>query len=465
MSTIVTALGADVCKNRIVCWLLHECPDNPKRFYKDNRRKINKDDPLTFAADARGIHDLIQLLKSQENPALVLEPSGIHYAKLFATIAEREGVVIRWVAHEKVKQLRKLEGIKDKSDQLDAFLLALYALRYRTNYEAFVRFEPGTIARIREIGFELRALKRIKSPMQNRLQQHLAYEFPEVALRQSNPSKLDGLPPLYAWIAGEERHEKATGNDIYDRLRARSIAVEYGIQIADFSRFLATGVCNIYKQDWKMLEELSPLMSRDEFQPYLEVFDRFCFGIKTSAVVLGQIYPFQNFSSLEQFKSRLGFGVVQQSSGDSNKQRRERSAKHPRSALVSWVFAQITKVRPKFGGEEFSKVCTFYDRRMTEYRENPLQLEYRDGQSYIRKQRNLIESMRRKGYNDIVISQLEIQTDLFEQKMNMLIADNQSLKDMLRGVRSRKDYKILVQNQTAARATQYLYWALKAKLK
>jgi hypothetical protein len=465
MVTNVTALGADVCKNRIVCWLLHDCPDDPRQFYKDNRRKINKDDSLTFAADARGIHDLIQLLKSQDNPALVLEPSGIHYAKLFAVIAEREGIMIRWVAHDKVKQLRKLEGIKDKNDQVDAFLLALYALRYRRKLDAFVRFEPGKIARIREIGFQLKALKRIKQPIQSRLKQHLAFEFPEVALKTSNPSKIDGLPPLYAWIAGIERGEGAKGNNLYDRVRERSIAVEYGIQIADFSKFLATGVCDIYRQDYKMLEELSGLLFSDEFVPYLEVFDRFAFGVKTAAVVLGQIYPFENFSSLEQFKSRLGFGVVDDSSGDSNKRKRERTAKHPRTALVSWVFAQVVKARPKVGGQEFAKVCAFYDRRMMEYCDNPLQLEYRDGQSYIQKQRRLIESMRRKNYNDIVISQLEMQTDLFEQKMNMLIADNQSLKDMLKGVRFGKDYKILVQNQTAARATQYLYWALKARFK
>lgn len=467
MISNVTALGADVCKNKIVCWLLHEVPDDPRQFYKDNKRKFNKDDSLTFFADARGIHDLIRFLKQHENPALILEPSGIHYAKLFATIAEREGIIIRWVAHEKVKHLRKIEGIKDKDDRVDAYLLALYALRYRRKPDAFVRFEPGKIARIREIGFQLKSLNRIKSPMQNRLQQHLAYEFPEVALKRSDPSKVDGLPPLYAWLAGYERGEGAKGNARYENLRRKSIATEYDIEIANFSRFLASGVCDVHLQKQSLLEELSELLQHDEFQPYLEVFKRFCFGLNTIAVVLGQVYPFENFSSLEQFKSRLGFGMVERSSGDSNKQKREKAGRHPRTAMVSWVFSQIVKVasRPKYGGDEFQKVCDFYDRRMKEFKDDPLRLEYQDARNYVQRQRNLVESMRRKKYNEIVIGQLEMQTDLFEQKMEMLISDNKSLKNMLKGIRTRKDYKILVQNQTAARVVKYLYYALKSELK
>ncbi|MEA5472143.1 IS110 family transposase [Spirulina sp. 06S082] len=466
MVTNVTALGADVCKDRIVCWLLHEAPSSPRDYYRANKRRISKHDPLTFFGDSEGISNLIDLLKSQQNPALVLEPSGIHYAKLFAIICQKERIPILWVGHDKVKQLRKLESIKDKTDQLDAFLLALYALRYRNNKDAFVRFEPGAIARIREMSLQLKALNRIKSPSENRLKQQLAHEFPEVALREIKPSETDGLPPLYAWIAGIERADHTSGDTTYNNLRSRSIATQYDIEISQFSRHLAKNVCDCSLQEWEMLKELYELLQREEFQPYLEVFERFNFGIKTVAVVLGQVYPFENYSSLELFKSRLGLGMVENSSGVSEKSKRERSSKHTRTGLVLWVFSAICcKHRSKPKGPEFKKVCDFYDRRLKEFQDNPLQLEYREGQRYLDQQRNFIKSLRRKGADDMIINQMELSLQILEKRIDGLVAENKSLKGIVKGIRDRKGYKVLLQNQTAARAAQYLYWALKARLK
>lgn len=78
-------VGLDVCKSSVVACLLTEFPANPKQFFRSAEFP-------TFKTQLVGIQALLEL----KPDIAVMEPSGVHYSKLWAKVLELEGIEVRY---------------------------------------------------------------------------------------------------------------------------------------------------------------------------------------------------------------------------------------------------------------------------------------------------------------------------------------------------------------------------------
>ncbi|NES68445.1 MAG: transposase [Okeania sp. SIO2D1] len=202
-------IGGDVCKSSLVCWELVKQPGKLKQIFSNEKRKFSKSkpDPLTIQANKSSLADFEAYLLGDRELAkakvkadcLVLEPTGIHYAKVWAIVAEYVGVEVRWVGHQESVFTRRSERLPNKNDQADALALAAYAWKHWEQPEYFLDFQPDPIAEIRNLYYQMNSLIRVQSPLINRTRQQLAEEFPEAAIARLETSERDGLQPLFVW--------------------------------------------------------------------------------------------------------------------------------------------------------------------------------------------------------------------------------------------------------------------------
>lgn len=334
-----TVIGGDICKSSIVCWKLDEIPTDLRKYFRDNKR-LKRTDPLTFNLNSESVGKFVEFLQTSDG--LVMEPTGGNYSYLWAKIAETHQIPVFWVGHPEVKYLRKSERLPDKNDQADAIALAVYGLKHWDKPEAFLKFEPGLIKEINDRYLQLHSLARIQSPIINRLRQQMAREFPEVAHVKSLPAG-DGLSPLWAWIAGRERYTNRGANK-YSKKYEKSVAPQYGIEISEFSRFLANQLCELHLHEFLLRRELDSLVYSPEFDHFNQVFNLYNFGLMVRAMLLVRCYPFSRFESEGAFKRRLGFGREEKSSGDMERFSKSGSSL-ARSELYLWCVTVVGKGR------------------------------------------------------------------------------------------------------------------------
>jgi hypothetical protein len=99
-------LGGDICKDRVVCWMLEKRPSHLRNYWKSEVKHRSKDpveDELTFYFTKKGISHLLKL----KPDAIVLEPTGVHYSWLLAHICQCEGIEVLWVGHAEATHYRK----------------------------------------------------------------------------------------------------------------------------------------------------------------------------------------------------------------------------------------------------------------------------------------------------------------------------------------------------------------------
>lgn len=282
-------LGLDICKSSVVACLLTERPTEPRQFYYDCKF-------YRFKADAAGIKEMLAL----EADIAVMEPTGINYMRLWGTHLARAGVELRLVGHKQLKNYREHLGFTDKDDDTDALALACYGFDYINESRRFVQIRDFPITRIRELVLRLAHLNRVQSPIINRARQDLAWQFPEVALVRSEWSEAaDDVPLLWGWLAGERLSKR------YDNLYAKTV----GLGITRTVRYHAKRICDLQREERLIELELHELLCDPQFELYRKVFARFGFGERNSALLLSQIYPFQNYldeSGKPSVKIRLG---------------------------------------------------------------------------------------------------------------------------------------------------------------
>lgn len=353
-------IGLDISKASISCCLISEEIDEPREFYY--RYNFHK-----FAATAHGINELIALIGSENvaNTIAIMEPTGVNYQMLWGTQLVRAGVEVRLVGHKELRSFREHHlGLPDKDDDADALALAIYGWDYIDTPRRFVQSRDRTIAHIRRLVLRLAHLNRVQSPIINRARQDLAWQFPEAALTRSLRSG-EKVPLLWGWLCGERQSAK------YDLLLERSI----GLGITDDVRRHAARICDLQREEILLEFELSKLMGQPQFLPYRKVFARFGFGRRVEALLLSQIYPFENYLatdgkpdikirkgrrsgkptkrhlSLRRFCKALGYAPSQESSGDLQKSKIVGGSDLCRKALWQWIFTRIEPVRARMAND------------------------------------------------------------------------------------------------------------------
>ncbi|MEG4319744.1 MULTISPECIES: transposase [unclassified Microcoleus] len=346
-------LGLDISKASVSACLLLEKPAEPRQFYYDyNFRK--------FDATAAGISALLEFIGNDvTNTIAVMEPSGINYQKLWGTMLARAGVEVRLVGHRELRSFREHHlGLPDKDDDADALALAIYGWDYFSNLRRFTQVRLPVIVEIRRLVLRLAHLNRVQSPIINRARQDLAWQFPESAFIRSVRS-VERVPLLWGWLCGQRQSVK------YDLMLESSI----GLGITDEVRRHAARICDLQREEMALEFQLSKLVGEPQFFPYRKVFARFGFGRRVEALLLSQIYPFENYLaadgkpdvkirkgrnsgkptkrylSLRRFMKALGCAPSQESSGDLRKSKVVGGSDLCRKALWQWVFTRIEPQR------------------------------------------------------------------------------------------------------------------------
>ncbi len=352
-------LGLDISKASVSACLLTEKPTEPRQFYYDC-------DFHKFEATAFGIRGLLALIGSDlTNTIAVMEPTGVNYQILWGTQLARAGVEVRLVGHKELRSFREHHlALPDKDDDADALALAIYGWDYLEVPRRFVQVRSQTIVEIRRLVLRLSHLNRVQSPIINRARQDLAWQFPEAAFVRSVRSG-EKVPLLWGWLCGQRQSVK------YDLMLEKSI----GLGIADELRRHAARVCDIQREEMILEFELSKLVSKPQFLSYRKVFARFGFGRRVEALLLSQIYPFENYLaadgkpeikirkgrnsgkptkrhlSLRRFMKALGYAPSQESSGDLQKSRVTGGSDLCRKALWQWIFTRIEPQRCRLAND------------------------------------------------------------------------------------------------------------------
>ncbi len=349
-------IGGDVCKSSLVCWEVTEQPGKLRQIFSHEKRKFSKSnpDPLTFHANKSGLAEFKNYLRGNHYLAkgkvradcLALEPTGIHYAKVWAIVAEYFGVEIKWIGHQESVFTRRSERLPNKNDQADALALAAYTWNHWGQNDYFLDFQPGLIAEIRSLYYQINSLLRIQNPLINRLRQQLAEEFPEAATASMETSKRDGLQPLFAWLA-KYRRKTLKKNSLWKNNYRDSCLRKYGVKISQFTKDFSYLTCRVNELEFQYRSRLTQLINSEVFKKYNLVFDEFNFNYRLRAIILIQIYPLTRFSNIKAFKRRLGMGKEQHQSGDMQFFRNFGSSQ-ARSQLLLWCRQRIVnkKFRP-----------------------------------------------------------------------------------------------------------------------
>jgi hypothetical protein len=158
-----------------------------------------------------------------------------------------------------------------------------------------------------------------------------------------------------------------------------------GLGIDEGVRFHAARICDIQREEMVVEFQLSKLVSEPQFLPYRKVFARFGFGRRVEALLLSQIYPFENYLAADgkpdvkirngrlsdkatkrhlsqrRFCKALGYAPSQQSSGDINRSRVSGGSDLCRVALWQWVFTRIEPQRARLKNEIGSRLGEIMD--------------------------------------------------------------------------------------------------------
>jgi len=352
-------LGLDISKASVSACLLTEKPTEPRQFYYDC-------DFYKFEATAFGIRGLLTLIGGDlANTIAVMEPTGVNYQLLWGTHLARAGVEVRLVGHKELRSFREHHlGLPDKDDDADALALAIYGWDYLEAPRRFVQVRSQTIVQIRRLVLRLSHLNRVQSPIINRARQDLAWQFPEAALVRSVRSG-EKVPLFWGWLCGQRPSVK------YDLMLEQSI----GLGIDEGVRFHAARICDIQREEMTVEFQLSKLVSEPQFLPYRKVFARFGFGRRVEALLLSQIYPFENYLAADgkpdvkirngrlsdkptkrhlsqrRFCKALGYAPSQESSGDINRSRVSGGSDLCRKALWQWIFTRIEPQRCRLAND------------------------------------------------------------------------------------------------------------------
>jgi uncharacterized protein involved in tolerance to divalent cations len=288
-------LGIDIGAKFVVAFCLDSLPVGIayKDYYKQNAKvaisKIRMDN--SKEGSSVNLNDAIELLTELKPDAIVMEPTGVWYSRLWARIAEHLGIEVKWIGHGDLAHLRGAYGFKDKDDRTDAFCLAVSYFDPIFNAgDSWLYWRVGAIAEVNNRLLEIKSLEATTKIFTQQIRQRLKYEFPEVADRCISMSRSkDGFTPWIGYLAGIHTYKRIE-ND-----HRKSIATSLSIELTQYTRDHAAAIAGNQIREVSLKSDLSQSLLDPEFDKYRETLDLFGFGYVMQATVLTNIYPFEKF--------------------------------------------------------------------------------------------------------------------------------------------------------------------------
>jgi hypothetical protein len=349
-------VGIDICKNSVAAVVLGELPSDVQSFFRSAQF-------LKLPATVEGIKELL----AHGATHAVMEPTGVHYARLWGYHLAKAGITLLMVDHSALKSHRKHLQLPLKNDNADALALACYGLEYMDQPRRFLRMRNSTIIEMRGLVLRIEHLNRCQSPLINHARQLLAWQFPEVALTKSESD--DDIPLLWGWLCGQRT------SDRYDRMYEKSV----GVGLESDVKFQAERIIHIITEKLDLQRKLALLAECEEFSEYRAVFDLFGFGDHLSAILLTQMFPFEDFLgsngkpirsksakgntqhvSLGRFKNCVGLGARDESSGDRNATA-VGGAALSRKSFWLWAMSRIAPQKSRGKTEYCQMLGSHYD--------------------------------------------------------------------------------------------------------
>jgi hypothetical protein len=353
---MIRVLGLDVSKDNVTTCLLTEFPE-PRQTYLEG-------DFERLYTNPKGLERLLALRPD----VAVLEPTGTNYSKIWCTKLAESGVKLALVGHNQLLTYRMSLDLPDKDDEADALALACYYMQYGHLPSRFVRQRDEIVTHMRDLVLRLHHLNRVQSPMINRVKQDLAWAYPERA-------KTDLSAHLFwRWLAGKAKSVK------YDLELKKTC----GSGLNHHVRWAAEQLYNLHLQEQILEVQLRECLSDARFLPYRKVMAAYGFGDRTTALIVSQIYPLENYLgpdgepivllsrgkeskdktlkrlSLRRFTSALGCANNRVWSGD-KKSSKKAGSELCRTALWQWVFTRIEVKRCRLKNERFTALAEEFD--------------------------------------------------------------------------------------------------------
>ena len=288
-------LGIDIGAKFVIAFCLEELPVSMSYtdYYKKNAKlglfKIRMDNNKN--EDGTALNRALELLKKIKPNAIVMEPTGVWYSRLWADLAEHLGIEVKWIGHADLSYRRGSYGFRDKDDRTDAFCLAVtYFDPVFNASNRWLNWRRGAVAEVNNLLLEINSLKTTTKILQQQIRQRLKHEFPEVAGRYiTNSRTKDGYTAWVGYIAGIHTFKQIRTE------RDKSIATALGIEITQYTRNHAMGICTNQMRDTALSNDLMLSLLDPCFDKYRPTFEAFGFGSIMQAVILSQVYPFEKF--------------------------------------------------------------------------------------------------------------------------------------------------------------------------
>lgn len=341
-------LGIDVSRNWAIVVLLCEFPCvSPLQYSKSIKEPVKgyarlkgniQLNEIAYKLECNA--EAIEIIKSLEADAIVLEPTGYWYASFWVNCAKKLGLDIYWISHQQTKTNRQhYFKTKNKDDYLDALTIALTyfdssGLDDLGNPPILRNYDYDSIDFLRRTFHEREQLVKNKNSLINQLRQRLCCEHPEIAQRDFDYIGVSGCNPTLGHIAGLKNNSR--------------IKDTAGTGISEYSQLLSLDI--ITYQDRIAVKELNlrEILELEQFKAYCQVFEQFLFGTVTQSLLLLHCYPIERFLvngkpyfrgdhdiSLRKFQAYLGLGYSYQVSGDT-------SAKHDK-VNKSWKGSDLVR--------------------------------------------------------------------------------------------------------------------------
>ena len=290
---------ADVC-----CHILTEYPSpNPEDYWHKMSRKSAENFPRFYSEQTskktrgcRTVIDFCHYLEKHRPDYAVIEPTGVHYSRLWSTILDSFDIKVLWVSHSALNSFRRTCGFSSdtKNDLIDALALAAYPFdksKLLANGEIderkYLIAQSGAITRLRELTQWLNHLARIQSPIINHIRQCLSWQFPECAKGRG--------AGLFPFLGDAPEFATSRSVKVYRTKYSKSVAHQFNLELDEMTKMQSKWLCEIHGFELEIEREIEEILKAPEFVPYLKILDKFYFPLRTKARLLTRIYPFESF--------------------------------------------------------------------------------------------------------------------------------------------------------------------------
>lgn len=257
--------------------------------------------PSSKAKDFFDICDLYEIKNTQEGIKTLLElgdifcfePTGRYSINIENSLLEA-GKEIRIIKNNMITAIRKNCGWDFSDDEHDAVAIAYDGWRRHLENDLgfYNRIRIPELEKCYQLFLSKERLNRRIRPLLAHAKNLLHSEAP--CLRKVQFGGEDRITPLWTWIAGREVSKQAKTrylNKLKDDIGTFNKTGTFSQEL----KILAASIDDIQRERARIREEIKKIIDAPKFRKYNEAFSHLQFGVYERAIILCQVYPFEQF--------------------------------------------------------------------------------------------------------------------------------------------------------------------------